>query len=83
MVRKKVRDIYGNWVWEDEDSSTLETASKGKSKEPEFENPNADIDLEFKDYIALTLASLQTIFLPVVIVGVLFLVLAIIFTHSI
>ncbi|MDA4130458.1 MAG: hypothetical protein OK457_06780 [Thaumarchaeota archaeon] len=66
MVRRKKRDIYGNWVWEDID---LGTKSK---EETEYGGPIEASELgsqglEWRDYLALVLASLETFLLPFVV----------------
>jgi hypothetical protein len=68
LVRRKKRDIYGNWVWEDEDIDskprTAETYSKKVSVESRDESGPI---LEWRDYIALVIASLETFLLPFVV----------------
>ena len=59
MVKRRKRDEYGNSVWEDD------TAGE-KSEQPLVEQSQA-ISLDWKDYIALTIASLETFLLPFVI----------------
>jgi hypothetical protein len=41
--------------------------------------PRPAVSLEFKDYIALTIAALQTIFLPLVVLGIVFFAFGLIF----
>jgi hypothetical protein len=85
LVARKVRDIYGNWVWETDDGN-----SSTQNKEPETQRNKQEqkpdtqevrIQLEWRDWIALTLAALQTILLPFVVIIVLLLTLAIVFAH--
>jgi hypothetical protein len=68
LVRRKKRDIYGNWVWEDEDieakSHSRETYSKKVAVE--FREEAGPI-LEWRDYLALVIASLETFLLPFVV----------------
>ncbi|RDE14495.1 MAG: hypothetical protein C4K47_03945 [Candidatus Thorarchaeota archaeon] len=45
------------------------------------EDQTAPVHLDAKDYLALFIASLETIFLPLVILAVMLLVLGFIFTH--
>jgi hypothetical protein len=78
LVRRKVRDIYGNWVWEDEEDKRSEAPNpKAEEKkgdkdlnswkdDKESENKANQLSLEWRDYVALVLASLQTILLPIV-----------------
>ncbi len=81
LVRRKVRDIYGNWVWEDEDDERSGAPNpKAEEKKGEDFNSRKDdkelrnegnqasqLSLEWRDYVAIVLASLQTILLPIVI----------------
>jgi hypothetical protein len=91
LVKRRVRDIYGNWVWEDdEDQSNSSTSVSSsnlprseKDEVPKFQDQNEVIQLDFKDYVALMFAALQTIFLPVVIIIAVLFVLALIFSHTI
>jgi hypothetical protein len=79
MVRRKKRDIYGNWVWEDGDiDSKTRTESYGKKVEVESKDESGPF-LEWRDYVALVVASLETFLLPfVVLILILFgLVLAV------
>ncbi|MDA4112406.1 MAG: hypothetical protein OK439_07685 [Thaumarchaeota archaeon] len=59
MVKRRKRDEYGNWVWEDK-------AFDEKSERSVSEQSQA-INLDWRDYIALTIASLETFLLPFVI----------------
>ena len=82
LVRRKVRDIFGNWVWEDEDDERSEAPNPKAEEEKDDENFNSrkddkelrvkgnqtsQLSLEWRDYVALIIASLQTILLPIVI----------------
>lgn len=94
-IRRRVRDVYGNWVWQEEaDVATVSSSSRvngesdygveefarkaAKKKEVGNEDNLTSLDqqrhedeetisLDWRDYIALTIASLQTVLLPVVI----------------
>jgi len=75
--RKRVRDVYGNWVSEDVQEGlpseygtedNVERASKTRrTLRDRQEETSQPIDLDWRDYIALTIASLQTVLLPIVI----------------
>ncbi len=79
--RKRVRDVYGNWVSEDAQEGlpseygtedNVERASKTRRtlrdrQDSEQQETSQPIDLDWRDYIALTIASLQTVLLPIVI----------------
>jgi hypothetical protein len=99
LVARKVRDIYGNWVWEDTDDASTRDGSEathGKISQEEHNTANDDrsvpdkrrgraaaksVKLEWKDYIALTLASLQTVLVPIIVMIVLLIVVALILAH--
>lgn len=68
-LSRRRRDTYGNWTWVDDDNSS-------KSLE---EN---QIKLEWRDIIALSVATLETVMLPIVIFLLVLFVLAIVFTHA-
>ncbi len=81
MARKRrVRDIYGNWVMENEDTR-YNMPDAGESSAEAGQNER-EIHLDWKDYVALSLASLETFLLPVVVFMVVILVLAVIITHA-
>ncbi len=82
LVRRIKRDIYGNWIWEDDDNENVvgkppherfseegEDSNKGEFKPNENrEGTKSDeIKLDWKDYIALSIAALETVLLPLVI----------------
>ena len=70
--RRRVRDIYGNWVHEDPDEKKIDL-SKSSNKE--------EVHLDWRDYIALTIASLETFLLPIVVFIIVIIVLAIGLAH--
>lgn len=88
MVKRKVRDIYGNWTWEDTDQDNKNPTSEGSSEaeksnvseKPPIQSQDS-LNLEWRDYIALIWASLETYLLPIVVFMIILLVLAIFFTH--
>jgi len=76
LVKRRTRDIYGNWIWEDDEeiktsvaknsirenvepSSSRFQRNKGKGSE--------DLKLDWRDFVALSIASLETFLLPIVI----------------
>ncbi|MDG6998044.1 MAG: hypothetical protein JRN15_02905 [Nitrososphaerota archaeon] len=69
LAGRRKRDIYGNWVWE-EDNNPVESVEKTEQ-----------IKLDCRDVLALTIASLQTFLLPIVIFLVILFVLAVAFAH--
>jgi hypothetical protein len=58
LVKRRKRDEYGNWVWEDADS---------EEPKQHLAEQSDTINLEWRDYIALAIASLETFLLPLVI----------------
>ena len=83
-----MRDIYGNWVWVDDENpdtnGTPGSESQGKksARMEEERTKNSDsLKLDWKDYLALTLASLETILLPIIVMIVLLVVIVIIIVH--
>jgi hypothetical protein len=68
LTRKKRRDIYGNWVNEDNEIQNPGSAVKTGN---ERSSGDDDLALDWRDYIAITLASLQTFLLPIVVLIVL------------
>ena len=74
--KRRIRDIYGNWVWED-------TASEKTSEYSEIEKKNDNVKLGWRDFFALAIASLQTIFLPLVILIIVLFILAALFARGI
>ena len=76
--KKKTRDIYGNWVWEESgdagpDNTRVKNAVEAQSQE--------SIHLDWRDYVALSIAALETFLLPVVVFMIILVVLAIVFVH--
>ena len=99
MVRRRQRDIYGNWVWEDEeekeennevtqDPSQSEQDSSSLTTREEHNNglrrikETESLSLDWRDYIALTIASLETILLPIVVFVVVLIFLVFLVTHG-
>lgn len=90
MPRRKVRDIYGNWIWEEDQSGNQNTSDSKPSlknsdstdstisKKPKMERGT---HLEWRDWIALTIASLETIFLPAVVIVIILAVLVVLISH--
>jgi len=79
LVRRRKRDLYGNWVWEDDDeiqtpndnaSSSNISSARGQSsrekKSAEKEN-DEQLSLDWKDFVAISIASLETFLLPIVV----------------
>lgn len=68
MVRRRKRDIYGNWVWEDEDVDSSSGRDEYKEKKVAL-NASEEVSpfLEWRDYLALVIASLETFLLPFVV----------------
>ena len=92
MVARRVRDIYGNWVWEDSDGATKSERPPNTERNSIRENYLAkggktdrptekSLKLDWRDYVALTIASLQTVLMPIIVMIVLLVVLALILTH--
>jgi hypothetical protein len=81
LVRRRKRDIYGNWVWEDEDVD-----AKSRDIEAQY-NRRVTVDssddkspiLEWRDYLALVIASLETFLLPFVVLILLLFGLIVVF----
>ncbi len=71
LVARKVRDIYGNWVWQDDEKSTDKNISMKETT----------VKLGWKDWVALILAAMQTVLLPITVIIVLLIVFAVIFAH--
>jgi hypothetical protein len=74
-------------VWETDDQNsgtqTKEEETEQNRQEPvqKRDTRESRIQLDWKDWIALALAALQTILLPFVIIIVLLLALAVVFAH--
>lgn len=91
MARRRVRDIYGNWVYEDtegeEDIDNEETggSSEGNRGSDQDKDPGKydkqSIRLDWRDWLALTIASLETILLPIVIFIVVVILLVVFLFH--
>lgn len=64
-LKRKVRDEFGNWVLRSDDES--EEKDKQGSIEELTAAAQSDIKLDWRDYIALAIASLETVLLPLVI----------------
>ncbi|MDG7001428.1 MAG: hypothetical protein JRN15_20210 [Nitrososphaerota archaeon] len=58
-MRRRKRDAYGNWTWED--------IGEPKSSSSEALEQTQGLNLDWRDYIALAIASLETFLLPMVI----------------
>jgi hypothetical protein len=78
LVKKKVRDVYGNWIWVDDEYESSEATYSTEAEDEllrkarrnelaESASDSENLKLDWRDYVALTLASLQTILLPIVI----------------
>jgi hypothetical protein len=82
LAKRKVRDIYGNWVWEDIDDEKNQSKSNTiPSDETQPIQPQEELKLEWRDYAALMWASLETYLLPIVIFIIILFVLAVVVTH--
>ena len=91
MARRRVRDIYGNWVYEDtegeEDIDNDETGGSSEGNRGPDRNKNLGKDdkesirLDWRDWLALTIASLETILLPIVIFIVVVILLVVFLFH--
>ncbi len=73
-MKRKVRDIYGNWVWQEEEELSSSEIRNPKRREEERNEKDlqpregsAPVSLEWRDYIALFIATLETVLLPLVI----------------
>ena len=69
LPRRRKRDIYGNWVW-DEDRTPFDSVESVEQ-----------IRLDWRDLIALSIASLETFILPLVEFLVILFVVALAFAH--
>ena len=76
LVRRRKRDIYGNWVWEDDaeiqasgDNTSVDNTSRRmpEARKEKTERENEEISLDWRDFVALTIASLETFLLPIVV----------------
>jgi hypothetical protein len=77
LGRRKVRDIYGNWVYADEDEDENEMGEPTSSHGSNADNPK----LEWRDWVALAVASLETVLLPLIIFIVVLLVIVVFLFH--
>jgi hypothetical protein len=73
LSRKRKRDIYGNWTWDEDDA---DSSASSNSLER-----NEKVKLEWRDIVALTIASLETFLLPVVIFLLVIFIIALVFVH--
>lgn len=77
MVKRRKRDIYGNWVWEDDAEIQTPGDIKVRSEDPSSKTPtqpngtqgkdDEELKLDWKDFVALSIASLETFLLPIVV----------------
>jgi hypothetical protein len=79
LVKRRKRDMYGNWVWEDDEdirlpdekrssSDDLQDRRASSSSYPKRdEKDSEEISLDWRDFVALSIASLETFLLPIVI----------------
>lgn len=76
MVKRRKRDIYGNWVWEDDVEIRIPDEKNPSNKSTKPESPRIrkeelkdeeDLHLDWKDFVALSIASLETFLLPIVV----------------
>jgi hypothetical protein len=63
LARKWKRDLYGNRI--PEDYNEMDQRESGRNSQTIGKEEN--VELDWRDYIALTIASLETILLPIVI----------------
>ena len=69
LSKRRKRDFYGNWTWDDDDNSSKPLEGN-------------QINLEWRDIIALSIATLETVMLPIVLFIFVLFVAAIVFTHA-
>jgi hypothetical protein len=73
LVKRRKRDAYGNWVWEETDDTQPPEGKIAGDEVSSLSRKNVkrekdeELKLEWRDFIALSIASLETILLPVVI----------------
>ena len=69
MVKRRKRDAYGNWVWEDDEDiqTTKETKATPQDKISTRDIQEDGLSLDWRDFVALSIASLETFLLPVVV----------------
>lgn len=89
MARRKVRDIYGNWTWQEGELNDDKSDQRDDGRQSDHENDlsqsqrnDATIDLDWRDWIAITIASMETILLPLIVIVVILVILAIVIGHS-
>lgn len=89
MARRKVRDIYGNWTWQDGELNDDRSDRIDDGTQSDHENDlsksqknDQAIDLDWRDWIAITVASIETILLPLIVIVVILVILAIVIGHS-
>ena len=71
LVKRRKRDVYGNWTWEDDEETDRPTAAVEHTQE---------VGLDWRDYIALAIASLETVLLPMVVLILILAVLSVVLT---
>jgi hypothetical protein len=69
MVKRRKRDAYGNWVWEDDEDiqTTNEAKATRQDKTSARDSQEEGLNLDWRDFVALSIASLETFLLPVVV----------------
>ncbi len=68
MVKRRKRDAYGNWVWEDdEDIQTNKVKANREKMNSARDSQEEGLSLDWRDFVALSIASLETFLLPVVV----------------
>jgi len=86
MGRRKFRDIYGNWVYEDDEEEDHKSSLPEEKISPPTEGHELEkekgpktSELDWRDWIALMIASLETILLPLIIFILIMVILAVLF----
>ncbi|HXQ92253.1 MAG TPA: hypothetical protein VN739_04550 [Nitrososphaerales archaeon] len=69
MVKRRRRDAYGNWVWDDDEEilPTKEVEATPAESSPSRGSQKEGLSLDWRDFVALSIASLETFLLPVVV----------------
>jgi len=69
MVKRRKRDAYGNWVWEDDEDiqTTKDVKETRQDKISTRDGQEEGLNLDWRDFVALSIASLETFLLPVVV----------------
>lgn len=69
MVKRRRRDAYGNWVWDDDEDilPTKEAEATPTESSPSRGSQEEGLSLDWRDFVALSIASLETFLLPVVV----------------